>query len=125
MDWTLPEPILAAPVMSSSLPVNYAAEPKWEGYRAPVAHYADGHVVIRSRRGTLMTTALPEITAAASALPADVALDGELIVWEDGRLAFERLQGRLNRTAAGAAALAAQWPAHSWRSISCVMAPPI
>ncbi|WP_405510590.1 ATP-dependent DNA ligase (plasmid) [Streptomyces cyaneofuscatus] len=71
-------------------------------------------MVIRSRRGTDMTAAFPEITRAAASLPAGVefAMDGELVVWEGGRVAFERLQGRLNRTAAGAARIAAQWPAH-------------
>ncbi|MFE1962015.1 hypothetical protein [Streptomyces sp. NPDC059479] len=59
-----------------------------------------------------MTAAFPEITAAAGSLPADVGLDGEVVVWANDRLAFERLQGRLNRTAARAARLAARWPAH-------------
>ncbi|MBW5249202.1 hypothetical protein JGS39_09285 [Streptomyces sp. P01-B04] len=58
------------------LPPGAAAEPKWDGYRALLAKYADGRVVIRSRRGTLMTRAFPEITAAAAALPGDVAMDG-------------------------------------------------
>ncbi|THA77212.1 ATP-dependent DNA ligase [Streptomyces sp. A0642] len=35
-----------------------------------------------------------------------------LVVWESNRLAFERLQGRLNRTASAATRLAAQWPVH-------------
>ncbi|MEV6742601.1 hypothetical protein AB0N14_39390 [Streptomyces sp. NPDC051104] len=34
------------------------------------------------------------------------------MVWEAGRLAFERLQDRLKRRDAGASRLAAQWPAH-------------
>ncbi|MER6639629.1 ATP-dependent DNA ligase [Streptomyces microflavus] len=114
MVWTLPEPMLAEPVNNPALPQGFAAEPKWDGYRALLARYADGRVVIRSRRGTDMTAAFPEITRAAASLPAGVefAMDGELIVWEGGRVAFERLQGRLNRTAAGAAGMAAQWPAH-------------
>ncbi|MEV7060763.1 ATP-dependent DNA ligase [Streptomyces microflavus] len=114
MVWTLPEPMLAEPVNNPALPPGWAAEPKWDGYRALLARYADGRVVIRSRRGTDMTAAFPEITRAAASLPAGVefAMDGELVVWEGGRVAFERLQGRLNRTAAGAAAMAAQWPAH-------------
>ncbi|MFI9801928.1 ATP-dependent DNA ligase, partial [Streptomyces sp. NPDC052302] len=35
-----------------------------------------------------------------------------VVVWESGRLAFERLQGRLQRRGAGAARLGEQWPAH-------------
>ncbi|MFI6093532.1 hypothetical protein [Streptomyces sp. NPDC051218] len=39
-------------------------------------------------------------------------INGELIVWDAGRLAFERLQNRLHRRGAGAAQAAVQWPAH-------------
>ncbi|MEV8597833.1 ATP-dependent DNA ligase [Streptomyces sp. NPDC052012] len=39
-------------------------------------------------------------------------LNGELVVWEEGKLAFERLQQRLVRRGAGAARAAAEWPAH-------------
>ncbi|GFN09881.1 hypothetical protein Smic_84370 [Streptomyces microflavus] len=84
MVWTLPEPMLAEPVNNPALPPGFAAEPKWDGYRALLARYADGRVVIRSRRGTDMTAAFPEITRAAASLPAGVefAMDGELVVWE-------------------------------------------
>ncbi|MFF1378701.1 ATP-dependent DNA ligase [Streptomyces sp. NPDC058308] len=112
MSWTLPDPMLAVAVPDPLLPPGWAAEPKWDGYRALLARYADGRVVLRSRRGTLMTAAFPEIVSAAAVLPGDIALDGELVVWEDGRLAFERLQGRLNRTAAAATRNAMAWPAH-------------
>ncbi|GEK04600.1 hypothetical protein NHG22_16580 [Streptomyces sp. ATE26] len=46
-----------------------------------------------------MTAASPEIRGAAFAqLLADTGLDGgELVVWEHGRRAFERLQKRLAR----------------------------
>ncbi|MEU1916059.1 hypothetical protein [Streptomyces massasporeus] len=50
-----------------------------------------------------MTAAFPEIRAAALAqLPGDIALDGELVVWERDRSVFERLQQRLARRGAGA-----------------------
>lgn len=55
----------------------------------------------------------PEIQAAAlTQLPADTGLDGELVVWEAERLAFERLQQRLARRGRGAREAAGQWPAH-------------
>ncbi|MGW8713098.1 hypothetical protein [Streptomyces sp. NPDC055752] len=48
-------------------------------------------MLLRSRQGTDMTTAFPEVREAALAqLPEDTGLDGELVVWESGRLAFER-----------------------------------
>ncbi|MFF4401546.1 ATP-dependent DNA ligase [Streptomyces sp. NPDC001480] len=83
------------------------------GYRAQLAAYADRRVLLRSRQGTDMTASFPEIRAAALAqLPADTGLDGELVVWEQDHLAFERLQQRLARRGAGAAQAARQWPAH-------------
>ncbi|MGW1602089.1 hypothetical protein [Streptomyces eurythermus] len=42
------------------------------------------------------------IWSARPALPAGTGPDGELVVWESGRLAFERLQQRLARRGAGA-----------------------
>lgn len=75
--------------------------------------YAGGRVLLRSRQGTDMTASFPEIRAAALArLPADTGLDGELVVWERDRLAFERLQQRLARRGSAAAEAARQWPAH-------------
>jgi ATP-dependent DNA ligase len=47
------------------VPHETVRSPENDGYRALLARYADGRVVIRSRRGTDMTAAFPEITAAA------------------------------------------------------------
>ncbi|MEU3550618.1 ATP-dependent DNA ligase [Streptomyces longwoodensis] len=70
-------------------------------------------MLLRSRQSTDMTASFPEIRAAVHAqLPADTGLDGELVVWEHGRLAFERLQQRLAERGRGAADGAGRWPAH-------------
>ncbi|MFG3035178.1 hypothetical protein ACGFZJ_42725 [Streptomyces sp. NPDC048253] len=61
----LPPPILAAPTAEPALPPGWAAEPKWDGYRAQRARYADGRVLLRSRR-TDVTPSFPEIQAAAA-----------------------------------------------------------
>ncbi|WP_458246835.1 ATP-dependent DNA ligase [Streptomyces sp. MAI_2237] len=112
MTWTLPDPVLTSAVPGPDLPAGSAAEPKWDGYRAQLGRRGDS-VLLRSRHGTDMTTAFPEIRAAAlERLPEQTGLDGELVVWEAGRLAFERLQQRLARRGAGAARVATQWPAH-------------
>ncbi|MEW5542860.1 hypothetical protein AB1339_35135 [Streptomyces cyaneofuscatus] len=50
--------MLAEPVNNPVLPPGWAAEPKWDGYRALLARYADRRVIIRSRRGTDMTAVL-------------------------------------------------------------------
>ncbi|MGW5609358.1 ATP-dependent DNA ligase [Streptomyces sp. NPDC003753] len=113
MTWSLPQPMLTVAVESPALPAGWAAEPKWDGYRAQLAVYSDGRVLLRSRQGTDMTASFPEVQAAAlRQLPTDTGLDGELVVWERDRLAFERLQQRLARRRAGAAEAARQWPAH-------------
>ncbi|MEU2742894.1 hypothetical protein ABZ656_48455 [Streptomyces sp. NPDC007095] len=39
-------------------------------------------------------------------------MNGELVVWEAGRLAFDRLQNRLQRRDAGAHRAATERPAH-------------
>ncbi|GHI33381.1 ATP-dependent DNA ligase [Streptomyces daghestanicus] len=113
MTWSLPEPMLTVPVDNPALPPGWAAEPKWDGYRAQLAVYSNERVLLRSRQATDMTGSFPEIrTAALAHLPADTGLDGELVVWECGRLVFDRLQQRLARRGAGAAEAARQWPAH-------------
>ncbi|MFF8931543.1 ATP-dependent DNA ligase [Streptomyces longwoodensis] len=113
MTWSLPQPVLTVTVDSPALPAGWAAEPKWDGFRAQLAVRPDGRVLLRSRQGTDMTASFPEIRAAAlEQLPADTGLDGELVVWEHGRLAFERLQQRLARRGRGAMEGAGRWPAH-------------
>ncbi|MFD9436368.1 hypothetical protein [Streptomyces sp. NPDC060002] len=52
MTWHLPQPIPTAPTADPALPPGWAAEPKWDGYRAQIARYADGRVLLRSRHGT-------------------------------------------------------------------------
>ncbi|MEU0823081.1 ATP-dependent DNA ligase [Streptomyces mirabilis] len=87
--------MLAAPVSDPALLPGWAGEPKWDGFRAGVSVDAS-QVVLRSRRGTDMAPAFPEVVAGAAQLPDATALDGKLVVWDAaGRLTFERLQNRL------------------------------
>ncbi|WP_079142280.1 ATP-dependent DNA ligase [Streptomyces sp. LUP30] len=112
MTWTLPEPMLATPVPTPALLPGWAGEPKWDGFRALVSVDA-GRVVLRSRRGTEMLPAFPELGTGAAQLPDATAIDGELVVWDAaGRLAFEQLQNRLQRRGARAARAAGEWPAY-------------
>ncbi|MEW2258267.1 ATP-dependent DNA ligase [Streptomyces sp. NPDC047869] len=112
MTWSLPEPMLSVATDSPELTTGWAAEPKWDGFRAAVCIDADT-VMLRSRRGTQMGPAFPEIVVGTAQLPDQTALDGELIVWdwEQGQLSFEQLQNRLHGRGAGAARAAEQWPA--------------
>ncbi|MGA5880247.1 hypothetical protein ACPC3D_31215 [Streptomyces cellulosae] len=99
--WTLPEAMPAAPTPNPTLPPGWAAEVKFDGWRAELS-WDRGNLVLRSRQGTPLADAFPEVRAAAAQLPDRTALDGEFIVWEGGRLAFERRQGRLQRRGSAA-----------------------
>ncbi|AZP14739.1 ATP-dependent DNA ligase [Streptomyces aquilus] len=110
--WSLPEPMRAVPVTDPALPAGWAAQLKWDGYRALVGRWADGRVAVRSRNGGDLTASFPEIEEAVRLLPDDTAVDGELVVWEGGRLAFERLQQRMHRRGAAATRAAGELPAH-------------
>ncbi|WP_106975738.1 hypothetical protein [Streptomyces violens] len=68
------EPMPAQPVDTFHLPAGWAAEPKWDGYRALLAHDQD-QTLLRSRHGTDFTPGFPELVAAAAALP-NVVLGG-------------------------------------------------
>jgi ATP-dependent DNA ligase len=111
MTWTPPDPMLTTPTPAPNLKPGWAAEPKWDGFRALLS-LEGGRVQLRSRRGTDMGSAFPEIVSGAAQLADATTLDGELVVWENDRLAFERLQDRLHRRGAGAARAATESPAH-------------
>lgn len=102
----------AVPVNEPALPPGWAAQPKWDGYRALAGKWGDGGVAVRSRNGTDLTRAFPEVEEAVRRRPDDTAVDCELIVWEAGRLTFERLQQRMHQRGAGAARAAVEFPAH-------------
>ncbi|WP_406363813.1 ATP-dependent DNA ligase (plasmid) [Streptomyces sp. NBC_00715] len=111
MTWTLPEPMLSTPTPRPDLPPGMAGEPKWDGYRALLS-VDEGKVELRSRRGTDLRAAFPEIVSGTAQLRDGTALDGELVVWEKGRLAFERLQHRLQRRGTTAEWAAGERSAH-------------
>ncbi|MEU6807192.1 hypothetical protein [Streptomyces neyagawaensis] len=66
-----------------------------DGYRAQLAVYAGGRVLLRSRRGTDMTTSFPEIRAAALAqLPTDTGVFKRLEdSYRGGMRSWRRVQG--------------------------------
>ncbi|MEU1824194.1 ATP-dependent DNA ligase [Streptomyces abikoensis] len=111
MPLVIPPPMLAKPV--PALPEKAYFEVKWDGYRARLAVPDDGPVQLVSRRGAPLDRAFPELAAAAARdLPPPLLLDGEIVVWAEGRLAFDRLQQRARHTGATAARMAVETPAH-------------
>jgi ATP-dependent DNA ligase len=73
---------------------------KFDGFRVGVVRTPSG-ARLWSRRGTDLTSAFPDLAAAAEfQLRSGTVLDGEAVVWVDGRLSFDHLQLRLARRAA-------------------------
>lgn len=70
-------------------------EPKWDGYRAILERTSAG-CRVWSRKGADLAAGFPEIVQAAlQQLEPSTVIDGELVVWRDGRLDFGALAPRL------------------------------
>ena len=88
-----------------------AYEPKFDGHRMVVLRYAGDKVLLQARSGRIVTGAFPDLADAARRLPAGTVLDGEVVVWRDGRTDFAAVQARAAATPARAPALARRLPA--------------
>jgi DNA ligase 1 len=93
--------MLAQPLEDADLegldPRDYLAEWKWDGIRVQLAARGGGERRLYSRSGDEIGAAFPDVI---EAMPAEVTLDGELLVLRDGEVAsFNALQQRLNRKA--------------------------
>jgi bifunctional non-homologous end joining protein LigD len=66
-------------------------EIKWDGFRA-AAMVEKGAVRLMSRKGIDLIPRYPALSSLAS-LPQGLALDGELVVFHDGKPSFERVAG--------------------------------
>lgn len=87
-------------------------EPKWDGFRSALQVTPEGRVTYWSRNKTDLSTAFPDLVEAArDQVPAGVVLDGEVVVWVDGRLSFDHLQQRMASRPAAVARLAREQPA--------------
>lgn len=80
---------------AGTLPGTLLFEPKWDGYRCVAARDDDG-ATLWSRQGKELTGYFPEIcSAVVSAVPPGCVIDGEAVIWSQGRLNFDALQQRL------------------------------
>lgn len=94
-----------------ALPGGSQYEPKWDGFRLLIVR-DDERTSLWSRQGKDLTTAFPDLAAAASSqIPPGAVLDGEAVIWRDGRLDFARLQQRLTRRGPALARLVRSTPA--------------
>lgn len=85
-------------------------EPKWDGFRCLVFKQG-GEVALQSKAGKPLARYFPEVAAAIAALPADIVLDGELLIPVGNSLSFEALQMRLHPAESRVRRLAAETPA--------------
>jgi ATP-dependent DNA ligase len=92
------------------MPGGSIYEPKWDGYRLVVVH--GDELRLWSRNGTDLSDRFPDVVAAAEEqIPRGTVVDGEVVVWADGRLSFDHLQQRLVNRPERVAVLAAAAPA--------------
>jgi DNA ligase-1 len=85
---------------------DWLIEWKWDGIRGQLIRRGAG-VYLWSRGDDLINDAFPELVEAGAFLPAGTVLDGEIVVWEEGRAApFNVLQQRIGRKTPGKALLA-------------------
>ncbi|MET9804114.1 ATP-dependent DNA ligase [Streptomyces sp. NPDC006368] len=87
-----------------------AYEPKFDGHRMVIFRQG-GEVVLQARSGRIVTAAFPDLAEAALRLPEGTVLDGEVVVWREGRIDFAAVQGRAFATPGRAPALARRLPA--------------
>ncbi|MEU6484394.1 ATP-dependent DNA ligase [Streptomyces sp. NPDC046887] len=89
-----------------------AYEPKFDGHRMVVFRMGgQGGVVLQARSGRIVTGAFPDLAEAAGRLPEGTVLDGEVVVWREGRIDFAAVQGRAAATPGRAPRLAERLPA--------------
>jgi DNA ligase 1 len=86
-----------ASLMESEHPVDWQVEWKWDGIRGQLIK-RNGEIFIWSRGEELVTEKFPELVEAASFLPDNVVLDGEILCFEGALpLPFGILQTRIGR----------------------------
>ena len=92
-----PQPMLATPVSDPFSAEGWIFELKYDGVRA-LASMSGGAVKLVGRNGRDETSRYPELQGLAPAVHAkDAIIDGEIVVLDDqGRPSFERLQSRIN-----------------------------
>jgi ATP-dependent DNA ligase len=89
---------------------GFAYEPKFDGFRC-LAYRGRDRVVLQSRQQRPLGRYFPEIVDAVAQLDTSVVLDGELVLWREGRFDFTALQQRLHPAGSRAGVLAATLPA--------------
>lgn len=85
-------------------------EPKFDGHRT-ILHRTPETVILYARSGRVVTQHWMDLAVAAMALRPGTILDGEAVIWRDGRIDFGAAQSRTASSVARARALATRHPA--------------
>ncbi|WP_328643909.1 DNA ligase [Streptomyces canus] len=96
-------------------------EPKFDGHRAVLLRDREG-TRLQSRSGRIVTPQWMDVALAGMALLPGTTLDGELVVWNGGRLDWSAVQSRASSTPARARRLAEELPA-SYAVWDCIEHP--
>ena len=89
---------------------DWQYEPKWDGFRGVLENLGGG-LRLWSRNGRPLLRYFPELEEVGALLPAESALDGEIIISREGRLEFDQLQLRLHPAESRIKRLSAEIPA--------------
>ena len=87
---------------------GWAFEPKWDGFRAIAA---GGEGRLDSRKQKPLLRYFPELVSMIEAIPEGTVVDGEVLVVEHDRLAFDMLQARIHPAQSRIEKLSLQTPA--------------
>lgn len=101
-------PMLATPATAVPRGEGWSHEVKWDGMRI-LADVRDGRVRLSARSGADATDRFPELAGLAE-LYDDMLLDGEVVVFADGRPWFPALADRIHLTGRNAAQAAKARP---------------
>ncbi|QOD06023.1 ATP-dependent DNA ligase [Pseudarthrobacter sp. BIM B-2242] len=111
-----PLPLAAAKAVNripapTALPGGCLYEPKWDGFRASLTVTETGAVLF-SRQGKDLSRYFPDLIAAAEEhIPAGCIVDGETVIWSNGRLDFTSLQQRMTTSKTALPAFVRERPA--------------
>ena len=89
----------------------YLYEPKWDGFRCLAFRSAD-NILLQSKAGQPLGRYFPELVSALGQLKArKLVLDGEIVIFVDGRLSFDVLLMRIHPAESRIRKLSASTPA--------------
>jgi ATP-dependent DNA ligase len=85
-------------------------EPKWDGFRG-VLENDNGELALWSRNGRPLLRYFPELREVGELLPPHSALDGEIVIAQNGKLDFDAMQTRLHPAESRVRKLSGEIPA--------------